>query len=102
MDADARHTRWTSMDRLVGQWSCYLVFGLSLAYVPATAAGFLFGGGFTGPIRDPYPAVMELLILLLAPALVVTFAALHAYAPASKKILSHSALVLIALMTGIT
>jgi hypothetical protein len=45
---------------------------------------------------------MELLILGLAPALVVAFAALHAYAPASKKILSHSALVLVALMAGIT
>jgi hypothetical protein len=102
MAADVMQTRWTSTDWLVGQWSCYLVFGLSVAYVPTTAAGFVFGGGLTGPIRDPYLAVMELLILLLAPALVVTFAALHAYAPASKKILSHSALVLVALMAGIT
>ena len=90
------------MDRLVGQWSCYLVFGLRVAYLPATVAGFVFGGGLTGPIRDPYLAVMDLLILGLAPALVVSFAALHAHAPASKKILSHSALVLVALMAGIT
>jgi hypothetical protein len=102
MDADVMQTQWTTTDRLVGQWSCYLVFGLSVAYLPTTAAGFVFGGGLTGPIRDPYFAVMELLILLLAPALVVTFAALHAYAPVSKKILSHSALVLVALMAGMT
>lgn len=95
-------TQWTSMDRLVGQWSCYLVFGLGLAYVPTTAAGFVVGGGLSGPIRDPYLAVMELLILLLAPALVVAFAALHAYASASKKTLSLSALVLVALMAGMT
>jgi len=39
------------------------------------------GGGFSAPIPDPYQAVMELLILLLSVALIVAFAALHAYAP---------------------
>jgi len=102
MDAVAMQTQWTRMDRRVGQWSCYLVFGLGLVYVPTTAAGFVLGGGLSGPIRDPYLAVMELLILLLAPALVIAFAALHAYAPASKKTLSLSALVLGALMAGMT
>jgi hypothetical protein len=98
----AVQTEWTSMDRLLGKWSCYIVFVLALAYVPTMAAGFLANGDLSAPIRDPYLAIMELLILLLSVALVVAFAALHAYAPASKKTLSLSALVLVALTAGIT
>lgn len=95
-------TPWTSTDRLLGKRSCYAQFGISMAYVPTMAAGVVAVGGFSAPIRDPYQAVMELLIFPSAVALVVAFAALHAYAPASKKSLSLSALVLVALMAGIT
>jgi hypothetical protein len=102
MVVDPPQTEWTRTDQFVGQWSCYLVFGLGLAYLPTTAAGFVFGGGLTGPIRDPYLAIMELLILLLAPALLVAFTALHAYAPRSRKTMSLSALLLVTLMAGIT
>jgi hypothetical protein len=95
-------TQWTSTDRLLGKRSCYTQFGISLAYVPTMAAGVVAVGGFAPPIRDPYQAIMELLIFPSAVALVVAFAALHAYAPASKKTLSLSALVLVTLMAGIT
>jgi hypothetical protein len=95
-------TKWTSMDRLLGKWSCYIVFGLAAAYVPTMAAGFVAGGGLSAPIGDPYLAVMELLILVMAPVFVVAFAAVHAFAPMSKKTLSLSALVLVALMAVIT
>jgi hypothetical protein len=93
---------WTRADRLVGIWSCYVVFALGLAYVPTMVAGFVASGGLSAPIRDPYLAVMELLILLLAPTLVVVFAALYQYASPSRKTLSLSALVLVVLMAGIT
>ena len=83
-------SQWTRADRLIGMWSCYLVFALALAYVPTMAAGFVAGGGLSAPIRDPYLAMMELLILLLAPALVVAFAALYHYASPSGKTLSRS------------
>ena len=89
-------SQWTRADRLIGMWSCYVVFALALAYVPTMAAGFVAGGGLSAPMRDPYLAVMELLILLLAPALVVAFAALYHYASTSGKTLSLSALVLVA------
>jgi hypothetical protein len=45
---------------------------------------------------------MELLILPLSVTLVVAFAALHSYAPASRKTLSLSALALVTLAAGIT
>jgi hypothetical protein len=98
----AVRTQWTSTDRLLGKSSCYIQFGIALAYVPTMAAGMVAVGGLSAPIRDPYQAIMELLIFPSAVALVVAFAALHAYAPASKKTLSLSALVLVALMAGIT
>ncbi len=94
--------QWTSTDRLLGKLSCYAQFWISMAYVPTMAAGVVAVGGFSAVIRDPYQAIMELLIFPSAVALVVAFAALHAYAPASKKTLSLSALVLVALMAGIT
>ena len=59
-------------------------------------------GGLGAPIPDPYQGVMELLILMSAVALVVTFAALHAYAPVEKKVLSGSALMMVTLMAGVT
>jgi hypothetical protein len=95
-------TNWTGTDRRLGRDSCFIVFGLSLAYIPMMAAGMIAGGGLGSPIGDPYRAIMELLILPLSVALVVAFAALHAYAPASKKTLSLSALVLVAVMAGMT
>jgi hypothetical protein len=95
-------SQWTRADRLIGMWSCYLVFALGLAYVPTMVAGFVAVGGLSAPIPDPYQAAMELMILLLAPALVVAFAALYRYASPSRKTLSLSALVLVALMAGIT
>jgi hypothetical protein len=95
-------SQWTPADRRIGMWSCYLVFALGLAYVPTMVAGFVAAGGLSAPIPDPYQAVMELLILLLAPTLVVAFAALYRYASPSAKTLSLSALLLVALMAGIT
>ncbi len=96
------HATWTSMDRTIGRRACQAFFVVSLAYVPAMLAGFAANGGFDKAIADPYLAVMELLIMVLAVPLVVVFACVHAYAPANRKSLSLSALVLVALTAGIT
>jgi hypothetical protein len=93
---------WTSTERTVGRVACWVIFVLSVAYVPAMLAGFLANGGFDKPIADPYLAVMELLILLMAIPLVVLFACVHAYAPASRKTLSLSAFALVSVAVGIT
>jgi hypothetical protein len=93
---------WTSQDRTVGRWACRAVFVLSLAYVPAMLAGFIANGGLRDPVRDPFLAVMELLIVPLAIALVLVFAAVHSYALASRTTLSLGALALGSLATGIT
>ena len=92
---------WTRTDRLVGSVSCYTVFGLGLAYLPTTVAG-LVDSGLDAPIRDPYLAVMELLIIPLAVGLVIAFAAVHSYSPHPARTLSLSALVLVAMTAGMT
>jgi hypothetical protein len=95
-------TTWTAADRNVGRWACYVFVACSLAYVPAMGAGFVASGGFSAPIRDPYLAIMELLILPLAVSLVVVLAVVHAYALPSAKTLSLAGLVLGTLAAGIT
>jgi hypothetical protein len=93
---------WTPTGRALGRAACVASFVLSLAYVPALLAGFLANGGFDEPVADPYLAVMELLILLLAIPLVVVFACVHAYAAPDRKTLGLSALAMATLTVGIT
>ncbi|MDX6301074.1 MAG: hypothetical protein QOF53_2288 [Nocardioidaceae bacterium] len=95
-------TSWTSSERTVGRAACWVIFLLSVAYVPAMLAGFLANGGLDKPVADPYLAVMELLILLMAIPLVVLFACVHRYAPANRKTLTLSAFALVTVAVGIT
>jgi hypothetical protein len=92
---------WSVTARRLGTWSCCAVSFLALVYVPVMVAG-LAVSGLGAPIPDPYQGVMELLILALAVALVVSFGALHAFAPVEKKVLSGSALMMVTLMAAIT
>jgi hypothetical protein len=93
---------WTSTERTVGRAACWVIFLLSLAYVPAMLGGFLANGGFDKPVADPYLAIMELLILLMAIPLVALFACVHTYAPANRKTLTLSAFALVTVAVGIT
>jgi hypothetical protein len=95
-------TPWTATDRTVGRWTCCVFFTLSSAYVPAMVAGFIANGSLSAPIRDPYLAVMELLIFPLAVSIVVVFAVVHAYAGPSGRTLSLAGLALGTLAAGIT
>jgi len=95
-------TTWTAPDRNLGRRACYVFFALSFAYVPAMAAGFLANGDTSDPIRDPYLAIMELVILPLAVTLVVVLAAVHSYTRPAGKTLSLAALALGTLAAGIT
>ena len=69
-------------ERLAGRWSARFIVATSVAYAAIMVAGFLSLGNLTDPLPDPYLAVAEVLILLMAPAMVVLMAAVHACAPA--------------------
>jgi hypothetical protein len=95
-------TTWTSTDRTLGRAACQATFLLSLAYVPAMLAGFLANGSFDKPVADPYLAIMELLIMVMAVPIVMVFSSVHAYAPPSRRSLGLGALALATLAMGIT
>lgn len=86
----------------LGIGAALAVFALSLAYAIPLVLGLRSLQSQQDPIPDPYFAIMELLIMLIAPALVVMMAAIHAYAPRDAKVYSLTALVFMGLMAGIT
>lgn len=83
-------TRWpgTRQDRVAGWCSAWVVVALSAVYAVVMGMGFGSMGNLADPLPDPYLAVAEALILLMAPAMVVLMAAVHACAPAHLRLYS--------------
>jgi hypothetical protein len=85
-----------------GRLSAGLIVALQLLYAIVLAAGLAALPSADDPIPDPYFTAMELLILLIAPLLVILMAALHAAAPAERKLFSLCALVFMAMCAAVT
>lgn len=64
------------------------VVAISIAYAAIMVAGFVSLGNLSGPLPDPYLGVAEVLILVMAPAMVVLMAAVHACAPVRLRLFS--------------
>src|SRR5262245_33997860 len=97
---------WTPTDRRIGLWSAGAVVVLSVAYLATGTAWFVFGGDAVQrdplwPV-DPYRAVLESLIVLLAPPMIVVMAAVHGVAPPGAKACTAAALALMTLAAGTT
>jgi hypothetical protein len=93
---------FTPLHRTLGRVAAWSVFALIVVYAVTTILGVLSLKSPQDPIGDPYFTIMELLIILLAPLLVVTMVAVHAYAPREVKAYSLIALVFMVIMAGIT
>ncbi len=78
----------TRHDRLAGRWAAWTVVVLSVVYAVVMGAGFSSMGNLADPLPDPYLAVAEVLILLMAPAMVVLVGALHACTPVHLRLYS--------------
>jgi hypothetical protein len=89
-----------SANRL-GAWSAFAVFLIGLVYMGALAIGFAVYG-LSAPIVDPVLAIMEILTLVSAPLLLVMMAAVHRYAPTTRKPCSLIALAFMILFVGMT
>ncbi|MDT7668163.1 MAG: hypothetical protein QOC74_946, partial [Pseudonocardiales bacterium] len=87
-DGDAGRPVGSRSERLAGRWSARIVVTISGAYAAVMVAGFGSIGNLIDPLPDPYLAVAEVLILLLAPAMVVLIAAVHACAPVHLRMFS--------------
>ena len=96
------HEDFTSLHRRLGRAAASSVFLLCVLYAVTTILGFLSLKSPQDPIGDPYFTIMELLIILLAPLMVITMIAVHAYAPSEVKAYSFTALVFMITMAGIT
>ena len=85
----------------LGYWSSAAVATIGAAYVVALTAGFA-RHGLREPITDPVLAVMEGLTLVSAPALLLVMTAIHAVAPADRRVHGVIAVSFGALFTGVT
>ena len=75
---------------------------LSAAYAATLVVGLLSLKSQQQPIGDPLFAILEILIVLMAPFLVALMVAVHAWAPAEAKMFSLIAVVFMSLLAGLT
>jgi hypothetical protein len=92
----------TTTDRWIGMWSARVLAAFGVAYAVSMVAGFAAMGNLSKPLEDPYLAIMEVLILIMAPVLVLLAVVIHACAPEGTKTYSMTALGWMLLVAGFT
>jgi hypothetical protein len=85
---------WRGTDRIcaIGAWSARAMLGLVAAYVAVFVVGFASVGNLSKPLPDPYLAIAEVLIVVMAPIMVALMLAIHACAPVRAKPFTQVAL----------
>ena len=78
--------------RTLGSWSARTIFLIEVAYVAVFVAGFASIRDTSKPLPDPYLAIAEILILMMAPILVCLMLAIHQCAPKHAKPFTQVAL----------
>lgn len=86
----------------MGKFAAWAVFFLGIAYVVTLVLGLLSLESPQAPIGDPFFTLLELLILAMAPLMVISMIAVHAYAAPSGKAYSLTALAFMILLASIT
>jgi hypothetical protein len=92
----------TSRDLMLGRWSARAIAAVSIPYAITMVLGFSSMGNLRDPLPDPYLAVAEVLILLMAPFMVTLMIAVHACAPVRLRAFSLTALGWMLLLAGVT
>jgi hypothetical protein len=78
--------------RLLGFWSARTIVLIEVIYVAVFIAGFASIRNTSKPLPDPYLAIAEVLILLMAPVMVCLMLAVHECAPRHAKPFTRVAL----------
>jgi hypothetical protein len=78
--------------RMLGIWSARSIFLIEVAYVAVFVAGFASIRNTSAPLPDPYLAIAEILILVIAPIMVCLMLAIHQCAPKQAKPFTQVAL----------
>jgi hypothetical protein len=87
---------------LIARAIAWAVAFLGALYVVVTGLGLLALPSSDMPISDPFFSLMELLILVMAPLMVMTMAALYAFAAPEVRLYALMALAFMAIMAGLT
>jgi hypothetical protein len=97
-----RRGSWTGADdqedpairhvRMLGAWSARTLVLIEVLYIAVFAAGFASIANLSDPLPDPYLAIGEILILVMAPIMVCLMLAIHQCAPKQAKPFTQVAL----------
>ena len=83
-------------------WAARALCAFGVAYAVTMVIGFGAMGTLSKPLEDPYLAIMEVLILVMAPILVLLAVVIHSCAPEGAKTYSMTALGWMLLLAGFT
>lgn len=78
--------------RMLGFWSARAIFLMEFLYVAVFIAGFASIRDTSKPLPDPYLAIAEILILVMAPILVCLMLAINQCAPKQARPFTQVAL----------
>ena len=88
--------------RRLGMFSAAAAAVLLVAYAATLAVGLALLESPDDPIRDPMFTILEVLIIVMMPAMVALMVAVHAWAPRSIKALSLTSVIFMGLLAGLT
>lgn len=93
---------FTAIARRLGLLSAATTVVLVAAYAVTLTIGLLSLDAPDQPIRNPTFTILEILIIIMMPALVGLMIAVHAWAPTRLKALTFAAVVFMGLLAGLT
>ena len=94
--------KFTATARGLGIFSAVATVVLLVAYAVTLAVGLASLESPDQPIGDPMFTMLEVLIILMMPAMVALMVAVHAWAPTHAKTLTLTAVVFMGLLAGVT
>jgi hypothetical protein len=94
--------KFTTTARSFGIFSAAATVILVVAYALTLAVGLLTLESPQQPIGGPLFTILEVLIMLMMPAMVALMVAVHAWAPMDAKALTLTSLVFMSLLAGVT
>jgi hypothetical protein len=94
--------KFTATARSLGIFSATATVVLLVAYAVTLTVGLLSLESTQQPIGYPTFTILEVLIIIIMPAMVALMAAVHAWAPMHAKTLSLTSVVFMGLLAGLT
>ena len=94
--------KFTATARSFGILSAAATVILLVAYAVTLVVGLLSLESPQEPIGDPMFTILEILIIVMMPAMVALMVAVHAWAPMHAKTLTLTSVVFMGLLAGVT